>query len=42
MTDPKEARGANPWDDEIYTANGVEYITLYPITTETSGNEDDD
>ena len=41
MTDPKNAQGANPWDDEIYTEQGVEYITLYPVTPETSDDDED-
>jgi hypothetical protein len=35
MSDPTPAPmpdDAKPWDDEVYTPNGAEYRTLYPIT----------
>lgn len=31
-----------PWDDEVYTDQGVEYRTIYPITPETEKKDKDD
>ncbi len=38
---PDEPSSPAPWDDEIYTEHGVEYITLYPVTPEPDDKETD-
>jgi len=37
VTDPKDAQGANPWDDEIYTQQGVEYRNHYVMHQKEKG-----